>query len=106
MTTKNIQDVVAEAANTIGNKMQDAGLDAFPVSLWQYNEGMKIITDTLAQLVKEVEAGERGRISKEIGRLIDQWENNIEWDGTLNDGLYSLAHWIQTTPPTSDVIEK
>ena len=53
-------------------------------------------------VIEQVREEERQRISKEIGKRIDEWESGEDWDGTLNDGLYALAQFVQTPPITNN----
>lgn len=101
MTTKNIQDVVAEIAERVATKM-----DGRTVTSHEHYRSMlkKELEHELTRLVKEVEAGERDDVLKVIdNEAIKTLEGN--WDE--NEYNYALLNLKQSlTPPTSDVIEK
>lgn len=68
-----------------------------------HDQWTAVLPQMLALAEKRGAEGMLNKINKEIGKRIDEWENSEDWDGTLNDGLYSLAYYVQTlTQPNHD----
>lgn len=55
---------VEEIVETIIEKMHDAGIDAFPVSAWQADDGRKIMIDVLHHQLQKAREEERERIEQ------------------------------------------
>lgn len=60
--TRNTNEV-EEIVETIIEKMHDAGIDAFPVSAWQADEGRKIMIDTLHHQLQKAREEEAEQIA-------------------------------------------